>query len=132
MRLSVIAATVLGVAAAAAAAAFASGIVFRATLLAGTHRPAINTRWPYAVKVVDSKGRPLRARISVAVVDPIGGVHPTQFYVSTRYVTNIPFRGTFRDAVLWPPESRGYQLTFRVTLLVGKTRRVLKYLVVPG
>jgi len=106
---------------------------FKATLVAGTHHPVINTRWPYAVKVADRKGHPLRARISVAVVDPIGGVHPTLFYVSdTRYVTNIPFRGTFRDAVKYPPESKGYPLTFRVTLKVGMATRVIKYLVVPA
>ena len=106
---------------------------FKVTLHAGTHHPAINTRWPYSVRVVDAKGHPLRARISVAVVDPIGGVHPTLFYVSdTKYVTNIPFKGTFRDAVKWPPESKGYPLTFRVTVKVGTLKRVLKYLVTPA
>ena len=123
MRLFAIAATALAVTAAP----------FKATLTAGTHHPVINTRWPYAVKVVDAKGKPLRARISVAVVDPIGGVHPTLYYVSTtKYVTNIPFRGTFRDAVKWPPESKGYLLTFRVTVKVGTAKKVLKYLVTPA
>jgi hypothetical protein len=116
------------------AAAFAvTAAPFKATLTAGTHHPAINTRWPYAARVVDAKGHPLRARISVAVVDPIGGVHPTLYYVSTtKYVTNIPFRGTFRDAVKWPPESKGYPLTFRVTVRVGTAKKVLKYLVTPA
>jgi hypothetical protein len=105
---------------------------FKTTLTAGTHHPAINTRWPYVVKVVDAKGKPLAARISVAVVDPIGGVHPTLYYVSTtKYVTNIPFKGTFRDAVKWPPESKGYPLTFRVTVKVGTAKKVLKYVVTP-
>jgi hypothetical protein len=123
MRLLAIAASALAVTAAP----------FRATLTARTHHPAINTRWPYAVKVVDAKGHPLRARISVAVVDPIGGVHPTLYYVSnTKYVTNIPFKGTFRDAVKWPPESKGYPLTLRVTVAVGKVRRVLNYVVTPA
>jgi len=123
MRLIAIAATALAVA----------STPFKATLVAGTHHPAVNTRWPYAVKVTDPKGHPLRARISVAVVDPIGGVHPTLFYVSdTKYVTNIPFRGTFRDAVKYPPESKGYPLTFRVTLKVGTAKKVIKYLVTPS
>jgi hypothetical protein len=122
MRLIAIVATALAVAT----------TPFKATLIAGTHHPAINTRWPYAVKVTDRNGHPLRARISVAVVDPIGGVHPTLFYVSnTKYVTNIPFRGTFRDAVTWPPESKGYPLTFRVTLKVGTAKKVIKYVVTP-
>lgn len=128
MRLLVIALTALTLAATAPAA---SAVAFRATLIAGTHRPAINTRWPYAVKVVDSKGRPLRARISVAVIDPLGTVHPTEFYASTKIVKNIPFRGTFRDAVKWPPESMGYPLTFRVTLKVGAATKVLRYAVTP-
>ena len=116
-----------------AASAFAlSTVPFKATLTAGTHHPTINTRWPYAVKVVDANGHPLRATISVAVVDPLGTVHPTQFYVGTKYVTNIPFKGVFKDAVKWPPESRGYPLTFRVTVKVGTAKKVLKYLVVPG
>ena len=80
---------------------------------------------------MDAKGKPLAARISVAVVDPIGGVHPTQYYLGTKYVTDIPFKGTFRDAVKWPPESKGYPLTFRATVRVGTTRKVLKYVVTP-
>jgi len=116
-----------------AASALALGAVpFKVTLTAGTHHPKINTRWPYAVKVVDAKGHPLRARISVAVVDPLGGVHPSQFYVGTKYVTNIPFKGVFRDAIAWPPESRGFQLTFRVTVKFGTAKKVLNYLVTPG
>lgn len=103
---------------------------FRATLTTGGHHPVVNTRWPYAVKVVDGQGRPLRARISVAVVDPLGTAHPTEYYANKKLVKNIPFRGTFRDAVKFPPESKGYPLTFRVTLKVGAATRVLKYLVV--
>jgi hypothetical protein len=117
----------------AASALAGTAASFNVTLHAGTHHPAVNARWPYSVRVVDATGHPLRARISVAVVDPIGGVHPTLFYVSdTKYVTNIPFRGVFRDAVKWPPESKGYPLTFRVTVKVGTLKRVLKYLVTPA
>jgi hypothetical protein len=122
MRLLAIVATTVAV----------SAVPFKATLTAGTHHPAINTRWPYSVRVVDAKGKPLAARISVAVVDPIGGVHPTEFYSSTKLVTNIPFKGTFRDAVKWPPESKGYPLTFRVTVKVGTAKKVLEYLVTPA
>jgi hypothetical protein len=106
------------------------GASLRATLTTGGHHPVANTRWSYAVKIVDGRGHPLRARISVAVVDPLGTVHPTEFYANAKLVSNIPFRGTFRDAVKWPPESKGYPLTFRVTLKVGTATRVLKYAVV--
>jgi hypothetical protein len=105
---------------------------FRATLTTGTHRPAVGTRWPYTVKVADNRGRPLGARLSVAVVDPRGTVHPTQYYASTRYVTNVAFRGTFRDAVRFPPASKGYPLLFRVTVAVGAAKRVLRVTVVPS
>src|SRR5438552_3140559 len=122
MRLLAIVASVVAV----------QAVSFKATLIAGGHRPVVNTRWPYAVKVTDTMGHPLRARISVAVVDPLGTVHPTLYYVSTtKYVTNIPFRGTFRDAVKYPPESKGYPLTFRVTITAAGAKRVLKYTVVP-
>ena len=121
MRLLAIVASVVAVHAAS----------FRTTLTTGGHNPVVNTRWPYAVKVVDAEGQPLRARITVAVVDPLGTAHPTEFYANTKLVRNIPFRGTFRDAVKWPPESRGYPLTFRVTVKVGTASRVLKYTVVP-
>jgi hypothetical protein len=105
-------------------------VSYTATLTTGGHHPVVDSRWPYAVRVVDGKGEPLRARISVAIVDPLGTAHATEYYASTKPVVNIPFRGTFRDAVKWPPESRGYPLTFRVTLKVGTTSRVLRYSVV--
>ena len=129
MRLLV---TVVTVSAIVGAAVAGAAVAYKATLVAGTHSPVVNTRWPYAVKVADSKGRPLRAQVSVAVVDPLGTAHPTEFYNSTRLVKNIPFRGTFRDAVMFPPESKGFPLTFRVTVKVGAATRVLKYSVTPG
>jgi hypothetical protein len=104
---------------------------FKATLTAGGHAPVINKRWPYSVKVDNSKGKPLAARITVAVVDPIGIVHPVEFFSSKKTVTNIPFKGTFREAVLWPIQSKGYTLTFRVTVRIGAAKRVLRYAVTP-
>jgi len=115
-----------------ALAVFALGATpFRATLVGGGHTPTVNTRWPYTVKVTDAKGKPLAARISVAIVDPIGGVHPVEFYANTKTVTNYAIKGTFRDAVTWPPESTSYELTFRVTVRVGKAKRVLVYKLTP-
>jgi hypothetical protein len=121
MRLLAIVASVVAV----------QAVPFKATLTTGGHNPVANSRWPYSVKVVDGKGHPLRARISVAIVDPLGTAHPTEYYASKKLVVNIPFRGTFRDAVKWPPESKGFPLTFRVTVKVGTTKRVLSYRVVP-
>jgi hypothetical protein len=115
----------------AVAALALQGVPFKATLVGGGHAPKINTRWPYTVKVTDAKGKPLAARITAVVVDPIGGVHPVQFFANTKYVTNYPIRGLFKDAIIWPPESTNYQLKFRVTVRVGTAKKVLTYLLTP-
>lgn len=105
---------------------------FRATLVGSGHAPAINTRWAYSVKVTDPKGKPLAARLTAVVIDPVGGVHPVEFFSSAKkHVTNFPIKGTFRDAIIWPPESKGYQLTFKMTVRVGTAKRVLTYLLTP-
>ena len=57
---------------------------FKATLMGGGHAPAINTRWAYSVKVTDAKGKPLAARLTAVVVDPIGGVHPVEFFSNSK------------------------------------------------
>jgi hypothetical protein len=102
----------------------------RVTLTAPTHSPQVNVRWPYAVRA-SSAGKPLAGRITVQIVDPIGGVHPVEFDKSTKAVTNWPFKGVFRDWVIWPAESRGVPLTFRVTVRTGNVKRVLNYRVTP-
>ena len=108
----------------AVAALALQGAAFKATFVGGGHTPAINTRWPYTVKVTDAKGKPLAARITAVVVDPIGVVHPVEFFSSAKkHVTNYPIKGTFKDAIIWPPESKGYALTFKVTVRVGTPRR---------
>ena len=105
---------------------------FKATLMGGGHAPAINTRWAYSVKVTDAKGKPLAARLTAVVVDPIGGVHPVEFFSSSKkFVTNFPIKGKFRDAIIWPPESKGYALKFKLTVRVGTAKRVLTYLLTP-
>jgi hypothetical protein len=98
---------------------------FNVTLVAPTHTPKVNAKWNYSVRAVDLKGKPLHARITAQVVDPIGGVHPVEYGDTTKTVTAIPFTGTFRDFVRWPPESRGFKVTFRVIVASsGKTVRV--------
>jgi hypothetical protein len=104
---------------------------FKATLTAPTHRPKVNARWSYSVSVVDSAGKPLRARLTAQVVDPFGGTHPVQVGTSTKNIVRLPFRGTFRDFVQWPPESRGFKLTFRATVTSGGRSVELTYWVRP-
>ena len=109
----------------AVAALALQGAGFKATLMGGGHTPAINTRWTYSVKVTDAKGKPLAARLTVVVVDPIGVVHPVEFFSSaTKHVTNFPIKGKFRDAIIWPVESKGYALTFKTTVRVGTAKAI--------
>ena len=115
----------------AVAALALQGATFKATFTGGGHAPVINTRWAYSVKVTDAKGKPLAARITAVVIDPIGGVHPVEFFANKKTVTNYPIKGTFKDTIIWPPESTGYDLTFRMKVVVGKAKRVLTYLLAP-
>ena len=48
------------------------------TLTAPTHTPKINVRWYYTVRATRD-GKPVAARLTAQIVDPIGGVHPVQF-----------------------------------------------------
>ena len=132
MRLAVLIA-VLGLALATPAVA-AAPKTFKAKLTAATHTPIADnkTHWPYQVKLTDLKGKPLAGKISVAIVDPLGTAHPVQFGANTKYVTNWPFKGVFKDWVLWPPESAvGVVLKFRTTVVTARGKAVLIYLVKP-
>ena len=100
------------------------------TLTAPTHTPKINTRWYYSVSATLA-GTPAAARLTAQIVDPIGGVHPVEFGTSTKNITNWPFRGRFRDFIIWPASSRGIPLRLRVTVKVGSAKRTLTYAVTP-
>jgi len=102
----------------------------KATLTAPTHTPKINVHWAYTVHVTKD-GKAVSARLTAQIVDPIGGVHAVQFDNSTKNITRWPFKGTFRDYVIWPRSSRGVPLTFRVTIIVGQTKKVVNYRVTP-
>jgi hypothetical protein len=116
---------------AAAGALVLSGGATKVTLTAAGHSPKINVHWPYAVTAT-SGGKPAAARISVAIVDPIGGVHPVQFGASKKYVTNWPFNGKFHDYLIWPPSSAvGVTLVVRATVKIGTTTKVVTYKVMP-
>ena len=104
---------------------------FKVTLTAPTHTPRVDVRWTYVVRAHDLAGKPLRARVTAQVVDPFGGVHPVEYGASTRKITNILFTGRFSDYVEWPSESRGFRLTFRVTVASGGKAVRLTYWVKP-
>jgi hypothetical protein len=101
---------------------------FKATLSAPTHTPKVNAKWPYVVRATDAKGKAVTGRITVQIVDPVGGVHAVEFgCCKQKFVTNRPFKGVFRDYVEFPPESQGFRLTFRVTVKALGGKRVLNY-----
>jgi hypothetical protein len=113
-----------------AAALLAATQLPKVTLSAPGHAPKINVHWPYTVHAT-SGGKPVAARLTAQIVDPVGGVHAVEFGKSTRKIVNWPFKGTFSDFVVWPASSRGVPLTFRVTVRVGAVKKVVSYQVIP-
>ena len=125
----------MSVVAHAAGLAAAGGLLMTApapnvALHAPGHSPQIKTHWNYSVTVTRG-GKPAAATITAQIVDPIGGVHIVQFGNTTKDVKAYPFNGTFRDFVIWPPDSRGIPLTFRLTVKSGPTKKVIGYHVTP-
>ena len=109
-----------------AAVGLFAGSPVHATLTAPTHSPRVNVNWRYSVHLTRG-GKPIAGRITVQIVDSLGGVHPVQYGKTTKNVTRRSFRGVFRDFVIWPASSRGIPVTFRVTVTVGSVRKVLRY-----
>ena len=100
------------------------------TVQAATHTPRINTHWTYAVRATRDN-KPAVGKITVQIVDPIGGVHAVEFGANTKKVTNVPIRGRFRDYMIFPASARGIPLKIRVTVVVGTGRSVVNYAVTP-
>jgi hypothetical protein len=107
------------------------GAPFKATLTTAGHTPKVNARWAYSVKVTDAAGKPLAARITVQTMDPLGTLHPIEFFNVKKNIVNYPFKGVFRDAITWPPASRGVPLSLRLTVKAAGGKRILRYLVTP-
>jgi hypothetical protein len=104
---------------------------FRVVLKAPKTNPRVNVRWYYAIVVSDLKGRPIRATVTAHILDPLGGVHPVDYGPTQKPIRNFPFKGTFRDWLTFPPESKGFQLTIRWTIKALGGKRVLTRTVVP-
>jgi len=99
-------------------------VVFHAT----THTPKVNVRWPWSIAVSTQAGAPIAGTISVAIVDPIGGVHPVEYdCCKNRFITNVKIKGRFADKVIYPLASKGYRVVFRVTVKTALGRRVVNY-----
>jgi len=116
-------------AAALATATLATAPV-KATLTAPGHAPRINTKWHYTLRVTRG-GRPVSARITAQIVDPIGGKHVVDLGATKTPIRNYPIRGVFRDYVIWPGDSRDIPLTLRFVIRAGGRTTTLNYRVVP-
>jgi hypothetical protein len=105
---------------------------FRIQLSAPTHTPrAGKAKWWYVVRATDAAGRPVRGRLTVEVVDPLGTAHPAEVGTSHRKLVDYPFSGRYRDFAQWPAAARGYRLVFRVTVVAKGVRRTVRYWVRP-
>ena len=105
---------------------------FRVSLSAPTHTPRAGTaRWRYVVRAATAAGRPLRGRLTVAVVDPLGTAHLAEVGTTARKLRDYPFSGQYHDFAQWPAASRGYRLTFRVTVRALGSSRTVNYWVTP-
>lgn len=125
----------LVVASCAAAAVAAARAPFHATLTAKTHTPRVKTKWYYVVTATSPKGKPVAARLTMQVIDPTGQVHPVQYANTKRNIANWPFRGRFRDFVVWPADSVFASslggLVLRATIKAEGAKVVLRYRVRP-
>ena len=111
-----------------AAATAQTTAVPRVTFHATTHTPKVNVRWPWSITVSTQAGKPLAATISVAVIDPLGGVNPVEYdCCKGKFITNVRIRGRFADKVIYPLASKGYRVMFRVTVKTALGRRVVNY-----
>jgi hypothetical protein len=100
----------------------------RVVLRATTHTPKVNARWPWSIVVTTAAGRLLPATVSVAIVDPLGGVHPVEYgCCKGKFITNVKTKGRFADYVQYPLSAKGFKLTFRVTAKTRLGRRIVAY-----
>ena len=105
---------------------------FRLSFSAPTHSPrAGRAKWFYSVKALDSSGRLVPGRLTVAVVDPLGTAHVAAVGTTTRKLRNYAFSGTYHDFMRWPRASRGYPLTVRVVVKAAGATQTLTYAVRP-
>jgi hypothetical protein len=108
-----------------AAAALAAGTTLHVGLATTTSKPKAGVHWPYTV-TARLNGKPAKGTVTAQIVDPLGTVHPVQFGANTKNVTRIPFKGTFKDWVIWPKDAIGYPLTFRVIVRSGGLKKIAK------
>jgi hypothetical protein len=107
-----------------AAAAVSAGSL-HVTLTTIGSKPKAGVHWPYVVTATRD-GKPAAGTVTAQIVDPLGDAHPVQFGRNTRNVTRIPFRGQFKDYVIWPKNAAGYPLVFRVIVRSGGVKKIVR------
>jgi hypothetical protein len=98
---------------------------FKAKLNAPNHHPLANKLWPISFSATTNSGKPLHA---VAWYEfyfsgqRVGLAHPTPRTpcdaIQDKRPHPVPFTGTLRDRLLWPPRSVGIPLTLKVAIKV--------------
>jgi hypothetical protein len=144
MRLRLLLGALVVALAVVAPGATGAPIPFKATLKAPATQPKVNVKWPYSIKVTDLKGRSIRATVTGVVIDPLGTAHAMDYGPTgppnpgpPKPITNWPFKGTFRDYLIFPEDARlanqlgGLTLRWTVKAKIGgKTyKKIVKRLV---
>jgi hypothetical protein len=101
---------------AAVTSVVALGAPFKVALAIPTHAPKVNAKVYYTVRASSLAGKPIPAALTVQIVDPFGGVHPVTYANTNKPIVKRPFVGTFRDYVQFTPDTKGFKVTFRVTV----------------
>ena len=117
-------------AALALAGSFLTETRLKATLTADGHSPKVNTRWNYVLKLTRD-GKPVAAKVTARIIDPIGDVHTVHRANTTNEVTNWSFKGEFSDSIVWPPAWDGVPVKVRFTVHAGPVEKVISYAVTP-
>lgn len=124
---------------AASGPAPAAAAPFKATLKAPTHHPKANALWRITVTAKSNSGKSLRATADyqfllrgqvVARSHPSPNANPRSACAKAGNCRHSPwpFRGRYRDTLIWPARSAGIDLTFRVVVKVaGLGTRNLDY-----
>jgi len=103
----------------------------KVNLITPGHSPRIGRHWNYEVHATRD-GKPVAGKITAQLVDPAGTVQPVRFGNTPKNVLNWPFKGEFRDFIVWPPDALGVTFKLRLTVHAGADETVVSYAVTPG
>ena len=90
---------------------------FNASLKAPGHHPKAGKKWPIKVTARGKRGNPIRAKAYYKFI--YNGQVVAVRYPSPHRPTRDkpwPFKGSFRDPIIWPKRAIGIKLTFQVVV----------------